>query len=134
MLTRVSSAICCFSKTACEEKQKRVELESEVLALKAQLSAAEKDKKALIAAAEAEKTALMKHLDEEKTKQDDLLNVIEKVQAENEDLRLSPVSIRRTVALKVRKLSTSSPFRGTKDKDATLSESTSADSLAAPAN
>lgn len=107
MLSRVSS-VCCFIKPASEEKQKRIELESEVTALMAKL-----------AAAEADKTALIKQLEDANTKQDDLFTVIEKVQAENDELRFSP-SLRRTAYLKVRKLSPFVP----KDKDA----------LTAPAN
>lgn len=71
----------CFNWTAVEEKQKQDELEAKVLTLMAKLEAAEADNAAL-------------------TKQ------LHEVQAENEELQLSP-SIRKTLGLKVRNISKS---------------------------
>jgi hypothetical protein len=65
---------------ALEEKQKRDDLEVQVMTLMAKLAAAEEDK-----------AALTKQLDE--------------VQTQHEDLLKSP-SIRKTVSMKVRKFST----------------------------
>lgn len=111
MLSRVRS-VCCFSKLAVEEKQKRGELEAEV---------AEADKAALAkqlneasTAAEAEKAALTKQLTE--------------VKADNDALVSAP-SIRRTLALKV---GLSSPKKMSPRKGSV--ESISEEALSAPAN
>jgi len=120
MLSRVRS-VCCFSKLAVEEKQKRGELEAEVLILMAKLEAAEADKAALAkqlieasTAAEAEKAALTKQLTE--------------VKADNDALVSAP-SIRRTLALKVG-LSSPKKMSPRKGSVGSISE----EALSAPAN